>query len=452
MIKRLFIALLSIAIIVVSCKKDDGNGPVVIPSSHTETETEEPEQKPATEEIYTVEKGKVLPPWQEGCLDIHSINSGRGECFFYIFPDGTTMLIDAAGSLLSTTAEKPPTPAKPSSSITSGQVITDYINHYLPEVADGRLNYLMVSHFHSDHMGTYSTSLPYHSSGKFRKTGITEVGGNIPFDKIFDRGTLTNLPSSDPIGTTAISNYNNFITWAKTAYGATYEKFEAGRNDQIVLKHDASKYTTFEVRNLAANGYVWTGSGSESSTAMPALADLQAWKKSDSADARLPYENILSCVLHLRYGMFDYFCGGDIQYNGVSTYPYKDIEAPIAKVMGHVEVMKACHHGTANTNSQALLNALTPDAMIVGVWRNVQPNYDTIGRTFKASSNCQIFTTNMTDDNKVTLSDYMNRFKETSGHIVVRVQPGGRVYSIYTLDDNNQEYKVKGIFGPYSCK
>jgi hypothetical protein len=75
-----------------------------------------------------------------------------------------------------------------------------------------------------------------------------------------------------------------------------------------------------------------------------------------------------------------------------------------------------------------------------------------MGRVYKASSDCQIFTTNMTDDNKVTLADYMNRFRETSGHIVVRVQPGGRVYSIYTLDDNDQEYKVKGIFGPYSCK
>ena len=42
----------------------------------------------------------VLPPWQEGCLDIHLINTGKGESTFYILPDGTTMLIDAASSLL----------------------------------------------------------------------------------------------------------------------------------------------------------------------------------------------------------------------------------------------------------------------------------------------------------------------------------------------------------------
>ena len=41
------------------------------------------------------EKGKPLPAWQEGYLDLHHINTGRGNCAYYIFPDGTTMLFDA---------------------------------------------------------------------------------------------------------------------------------------------------------------------------------------------------------------------------------------------------------------------------------------------------------------------------------------------------------------------
>ena len=39
--------------------------------------------------------GKTLPAWSKGCLDIHFINSGRGECCFYILPDGTTLIVDA---------------------------------------------------------------------------------------------------------------------------------------------------------------------------------------------------------------------------------------------------------------------------------------------------------------------------------------------------------------------
>ena len=36
-----------------------------------------------------------LPKWEKGYLDIHHINTGRGNCTFLIFPDGTTMMIDA---------------------------------------------------------------------------------------------------------------------------------------------------------------------------------------------------------------------------------------------------------------------------------------------------------------------------------------------------------------------
>ena len=39
------------------------------------------------------------------------------------------------------------------------------------------------------------------------------------------------------------------------------ERLKPGRNDQIVLRRDAAKYPNFEVRNVAANGEVWTGVG-----------------------------------------------------------------------------------------------------------------------------------------------------------------------------------------------
>ncbi len=36
-----------------------------------------------------------LPDWEEGMMDIHHINTGRGDAAFLILPDGTTFLIDA---------------------------------------------------------------------------------------------------------------------------------------------------------------------------------------------------------------------------------------------------------------------------------------------------------------------------------------------------------------------
>src|SRR6187402_563202 len=39
--------------------------------------------------------GRPLPAWQAGYLDLHHINTGRGNASYYILPDGTTMLFDA---------------------------------------------------------------------------------------------------------------------------------------------------------------------------------------------------------------------------------------------------------------------------------------------------------------------------------------------------------------------
>ena len=50
------------------------------------------------DEAIKAKAGEALPAWKEGVLDIHFINTSTGECCFMIFPDGTQMLVDAAGS------------------------------------------------------------------------------------------------------------------------------------------------------------------------------------------------------------------------------------------------------------------------------------------------------------------------------------------------------------------
>ena len=455
--KRLYtLASLAAALILAGCNGTEGNGPVHLPSG-PKPEPENPEGEPTpgnpsstTPETVTV--GKTLPAWTEGCLDIHHINTGRGESAFYIMPDGTTMLIDAAGSLLSKNAEKPPTPSKPNEQITSGAVIIDYVKAYMPDKCNGTLDYMLLSHFHGDHMGSWSTSVPKHAGG-FYMNGYTEVGAEIPVAKFLDRGTRTNRKASDMIDSVGQGNYDTFLAWAKKTNASMDERFIAGRNDQIVLKHNAGNYKNFTVQNVAANGDVWNGVGTTATSLMPAADELLLFGQANKEPLEaLPYENTLSCVMTISYGSFDYFCGGDIQYNGRSSYGYKDIEMPISKVVKKVEVMKASHHGTAHTNGKEILAALKPDAIIVPVWRNVQPNPDTVERMYDANSACNIFTTNLTDDNKALLSNYLSKFKGTQGHVVVRVHPGGTKYYIYVLGDDDLNRTVKKIYGPYNCK
>lgn len=382
--------------------------------------------------------GKVLPDWEEGHLDIHAINTGRGESQLLIFPDGTTMLIDAAGSLISPTDDIPPPAQKPNSNVSPGLVVTNYTRHFI-KPASNKLNYIMLSHFDPDHMGSYSASLPLDPTGTFRMGGITEVGAKIAFDKIIDRGYPNYDFPTDLKPNSRIANYIKFIDWAKTT-GAVAEQFDVGKNNQIVLQENPSKYPDFEIRNICSNGVVWTGTGTGVINTLPPGPEVALASGS---------ENIFSIGFVLSYGKFDFFTAGDLQYNGRSTYPWKDIEAPVANVVQQVEVMKANHHATSNCNGTAILSSLKPQTVIIHPWRDVHPNTETISRMFTANSKVQIFSTNMTEANKPRLGANLNRMKAVQGHIVVRVSPGGDEYYVYVLDDSNQDYKVTGVFGPY---
>ena len=406
---------------------EEGPGPGTGP-------TVDPSEKPQV--------GKTLPDWSEGYLDIHAVNTGRGECTLLILPDGTTMLLDAAGSTISDDDAIPPPPLKPNASADPGQTVSNYVSHFI-KAASNKLDYILVSHWHADHIGgPPAATMPLHSTGGFRICGLTKVGSDIHVDKIVDRGYT--FPRDMLALYPAVANYKKFVDWSKTAYSAEHEEFRVGVTDQFVLRHDAAKYPTFSIRNLICNGVVWTGSGTNTKNTFPSAGEVVA------AGAN---ENIFSNAFHLKYGQFDYFTGGDMSYSGRSTHSWFDVEAPVAQVMSQVEVMKASHHGTSNCNSTEMLTRLKPQAILIHVWRDVQPNAARIARMFAANAGCQIFTTNITDNNKGVLgSSVVSKLAGLGGHIVVRVSPGGQRYYIYLLDDTNETYKVKQIYGPYQCK
>lgn len=259
--------------------------------------------------------------------------------------------------------------------------------------------------------------------------------------KVVDRGFT--FPCDNAAASATVANYKKFVEWSRSAHATQHEEFRVGAADQFVLRHDAAKYPTFAVRNLVCNGVVWTGVGTQTKNTFPSASEVAAVGG---------YENICSNAFHLKYGGFDYFSGGDLSYSGRSTHSWFDIEAPVAAVVPQVEVMKAHHHGTSNCNSSEMLRKLKPQTILVHVWRDVQPNPATIARMFSANAGCNIFTTNLTENNKGVLgSSVVSKFKSTGGHIVVRVSPGGQRYYVYVLDDTNESYKVKQIHGPYTC-
>lgn len=391
--------------------------------------------------------GKVSP-WKEGYLDIHAINTGRGECMYYVFPDGTTMLVDAAGSPLKKHKYMPTAP-RPDSTVSNGEVIIRYIRHFQPKTAGDIVDYVLISHFHADHMGDYDKHTPTHPDG-FRLSGVCEVGSELFFGHIITRGDYEKVWSPNITRKENIQNFMEFVSWSENENGTDCSWFTPGVDNQIVpLKKECPD---FRVMNIAASGYVWTGEGTGVKTEIPPREFLDSLGNKNA----YPPENILSSVFVLSYGKFDIFSGGDIQYKAPRTpdynYDYLNIEHPVSRVVGEVDVMKASHHCTSGTNSQELLDVLKPNVVIANTWRDVQPNPETLGRIYKASPEAKVFLTNLAPKNEPVIADYIDKIASKGGHVMIRVAPGGDSYMVYTLDDGGFDYKITGKWGPFKSK
>ena len=382
-----------------------------------------------------------LSLWKPGELDIHCINTGRGESSFLILPDGTTILVDAAGSNLKK-HKYMPTPPKPDSTVSSGKAIINYIRHFAPKT--DTLDYFVLTHYHVDHMGDPAKDAPIHPEGGFGMSSICEVGSALPFRNLLTRGNPAEVKSSNCTNDRNMANFAKFVDWTVKANGTRYAYFDPSSDSQIVPLHKSVK--NFKVSNLAANGYYRTPEGT-AATDIPSRAQLDA----QGDPKAYPGENALSCTFILSYGPFDYFAGGDLQWAHKELHDYFDIELPVSRVCRKVEVMKASHHCTKGANGPDILGALKPDVVLAHVWRDVQPNPETLQNIYDASPGCKVFLTNLAPKNEPVIADYLDRIASKQGHIVIRVSKGGTRYTIYTLDDNDPAYHITGKWGPFAC-
>ncbi len=383
--------------------------------------------------------GDTLPLWSEGYLDIHHINTGKGESSFFMMPDGTTMLVDAGA----TARPKPRvTDPKPNGSRTPGDWISRYILHFMHDLTQKKLDYVLLTHFHDDHIGELYPGLKSSKDGTYILTGITEVGENIPFGKLVDR----NYPDYNwpgPLNEKYIQNYIRFVKWSIEHKGVQAEQFRVGGNGQFQLLHHPNKYPNFEIRNLAANGHVWTGVGNNERNYFPAIKDLQPYE--------YPGENMCSIAFRVSYGKFDYFNGGDLTTGAPGTW--QDIETQVGLVTGPVEVCEANHHAYYDAMGIPFLQALRPGVHIVQVWSPSQPSANILARMLSSwtyPGPRDVFATNTMEETRV-VSGRMESLKSQQGHIVVRVNPGGESYMIYILDDSEENFRIKSIHGPYQC-
>ena len=372
---------------------------------------------------------EYLPKWQEGYMDIHTIATGRGDATFIVMPDGTTLMIDAGDNGKKKDKQHPDTTKR------AGEWQAIYMKHFMKDLpGNGKVDYAMITHFHDDHMGAISEMLP--GTNGYGLSGITLVGEMVGYNKLLDRGyPKYDFPSKKKVAGANkgfMEEYHKFVKY-QMSQGMEMEQFKVGALNQIKMLKNPKQYAKkFEIRNLAANGQAWTGKGAKA-------------EKQYKGDPTLFDENVNSCAIRITYGDFRYFNVGDLSGGNWELYKSKDrdMETPVAKVCGKVDVAKANHHGYYDTCNGFFLNTVSPDVMIIDARSQNHPVPSTMTRmtdhmTWPAKGE---FYLTVDQPRKKLGEELWSHFKPW-GHIVVRVYEGGKEYQVFVLDADSLDYHI----------
>ena len=396
--------------------------------------------------------GPVFEPWSPGHLDIHHISTGRGNSMLAICPDGTSLMFDAG-------AVKSPLnamgPARPNDARRPGEWIGRYALHHLRTAPRQDLHYFVLSHFHGDHMGDVMPDSPvaaeqiYKAQNSkaqaYKLTGVTDVAATLPIRTLIDRG----YPSYDYPAPQTLESARNYVDFvhSRERQGLKVERLQVGSSQQILMQHDDSGLAKMEVRNLAANGEVWTGKNDDTRHLFPDLKTLDV--------KQFPSENSCSIALRLSYGKFRYYIGGDLTCDtAFGTEPWQDVETAVAHAAGPVSVAALDHHGYFDGTGPEFVRAMRARIYVLQSWHASHPALSVLDRLYSPilyPGSRDVLATGLVEAAGLADGRFSDRMLSRQGHVVVRVAPGGATYEVFVLDDSQEGGEVKAMFGPFDA-
>jgi beta-lactamase superfamily II metal-dependent hydrolase len=309
--------------------------------------------------------------WTPGNLEIHHINIGQGDAALIVGPTGKSLLFDAGESYWNSHLD----------ALTIGSYVEGVLGCK-------SLDYVVVSHFHVDHVGYIGYGGLWH---------LVETQGFT-------------------VGTTLVRDYHNYLgdisgtftNWKIYLEGAGQAKLHPVTAVQGTGQVDLGPGVTIDILTVDGNGAILAG-------------DFHG-------DASPPSENDYSIGALISFGDFDEWIGGDVdgEYHASGFgYSYHDIELSVAPKVGDVDVYKVNHHGSAHSSSATFMNQLDPEVSIITVGNGNTyglPTQSTMDRLLATST---VYMTERGDTN-TNIGPAL-----VAGNIVIKTSDG----SSYTVND-----------------
>jgi len=315
--------------------------------------------------------------WRQGELNIYWFDVEQGDSQLVVGPTGRTLLIDLGETAWNSTG------ANTKATSVAAQVRT------ICGIASGpvHLDYVMASHHHLDHIGyagnPNDTPTAY-GNGIYQLLSPSSAGGlGFTVGQLLDHDggvwTDSNGDNDCDVGTSSAPStetaWHNAGTTSQTSkrwicwlYGP------AGQADRANIDGKVLRMT-----NTAAWPAVDLGAGVTSTVVEANGKDVM---QSDgvtpvsgdhTADASPPSENDYSIGLRTVFGPFAYATAGDSdgEYaTSANGYTYNNIEALLAGKMGAVNALRANHHGSGHSSSDAYVNSTNPQVGFISCGAN----------------------------------------------------------------------------------
>jgi beta-lactamase superfamily II metal-dependent hydrolase len=396
--------------------------------------------------------------WTPGEVTLYWLNVGQGDSQLIVGPTGKTLLIDIGETAFNTTG------ASSNASRLAG-TIRAICGVGANPVA---LDYVMASHHHLDHIGYAGNPddvRTRYGNGLYQLLTPEGLGFSVGTLIDHDGGTWVDTAGdgSCHVGTSANPadnfEWHNAGTTSQTArrwicwlYGPAGQPDRALIEGRVLTVTNDLPWPSLDL-GPGVTASIVNANGKDTLQAdgiTPVSGD-----NTLQGGSGPPSENDYSIAVLIRFGRWRYATAGDSdgEYN-VSPfgYTYNDIESTLAPLFGPVDTLRANHHGSGHSSSDAFVGTLRPGTAFISCGRNDfgHPSnrmLDTL-RTVPtdAGIGADIYLANNPCDpiqaDRVTPTDYSGTFN-TGGDTVLRTTGGGSGYTI-TYDTGTRVYTAYG--------
>lgn len=392
-----------------------------------------------------VKPGSKWGGWKKGHFQVHFIYTGVAESIFFIFPDGTTMLLDC-GDHNAVGRGELAVPVLPGAYRHAGEWVARYVKKVNPH--KNKVDYMMLSHYHNDHSGcqTFYSDIIKRGGKDYVLSGFSQAAQYLHFDKAIDRC----WPDyNDPLPLKenpdeGFPHMKNFYDYMQEHRGMEIEKFRLGEVNQIKQLHDPQSYPDFFIRNICANGRICGEDG--------VVRDLYR-ERITKQKLKSVSENGMSLGMIIGYGPFRFFTAGDFsdRWNLEDGSVFR-IEDALAEICPKVDVAKLNHHGH-NSMPRKLVKALSARVWVSCVWDQLH-NLDAVMSRLADQSlyaGDRIICPGVMPVERRNAAkgrewlDYLDKSSFEGGHIVLDVEPGGEEYSITYLSADDESLNIRSV-------